>query len=273
MINGDISSCFPSIPHEVVMRLLGKSLSCARSLEIIQKALKFKVKDNKGKILTSNVGTPQGSVISPILSNIVLNELDLYIQSYKEKFEVGTKRAVNKKYHSLNATRHKTKNPEIRARNLASMMLMNPKDTQDKNFKRLLYVRYADDFVILLISSQQEAFTLRRGLKDFLKHKLGLELNLEKTTIGNTKEGFGFIGAKIKKVDPVIVSTNLRNKSNHVIRKRTNRRLVINAPLPKLILIMIKNKFAKRNHLNKVIATSRKDLVNHTHFEILNFYN
>lgn len=273
-INGDISQCFPSIPHDVIMNLIRKQISCARTLELIHKSLKTKVLDTDGRITNATIGTPQGSVVSPILSNIVLNALDEYILEYKIKFEVGRNRAINRKYHSLNTVRHKTKNKELRARNLALMLRMNPKDTQDPNFKRLLYVRYADDFVVLLIGGMQEAYTLRRSLKDFLKHKLGLDLNMEKTSIVNTKDGFNFLGSHIQRAEQrITVATSSRNHSNHVVRKRVNRRLILNAPLKVLVEKLIKNKFARRNHLNQVIASGRKDLVNHSHFDIIRFYN
>lgn len=258
----------------MILKLIGKQVACARTLELIHKSLKTKVLDTDGRITNVTMGTAQGSVVSPILSNIVLNEQDEYMLRYKEKFEVGKNRAINKKYHSLNSVRHKTKNKELRARNLTLMLKMNPKDTQDPNFKRILYVRYADDFVILVIGSMQEAFTLRRSLKDFLKDKLGLELNMEKTSIVNTKEGFKFLGSHILRADQQItVSTLRRNLSNHAVRKRVNRRLILNAPLATLVEKMIKNKFARRNHLNQVIASGRKDLVNHSHFDIIRFYN
>lgn len=272
-INGDISQCFPSIPHEVIINLLRNQLSCSRTLELIHKSLKAEVLGEDGKLRKTELGTPQGSVVSPVLSNIVLHELDTYIEKYKAKFEKGKSRAVNKRYHALNSVRHKSKNREKRAQNLALMMQLNPKNTQDPNFKRLLYVRYADDFVILLISSQAEAFSLRRALRDFLKDKLGLDLNMDKTSIVNTKEGFDFLGATITRVEHIITRTKVRNHTNNIIRKRVNRRLIINAPLRKIIDKLIKNKFARRNHLNVVLAKGRKDLVNHSHYDILRFYN
>lgn len=272
-INGDISQCFPSMPHEVIMDLIGKKISCSRTLELIHKTLKTKVRDENGKLMKVEIGTPQGSVVSPVLSNIVLHELDKHVENVRSKFEVGTARAVNKKYHSLNAGRHKSRNRELRSRNLVLMLAMNPKDTQDPNFRRLLYVRYADDFVILIIGSQQEAFTIRRGIRDFLKAKLRLELNMEKTSIVNTKEGFEFLGASISKADRIMTRTTIRNHSNNIVRKRTNRRLIVNAPLKRIIERLIKNKFARRNHVNQVLAMGRKDLVNHSHYDIIRFYN
>ena len=87
MINGDISQCFPSIPHQVIMGILRKHIYCARTLELIQKSLGAKILDTNGKITKTTIGTPQGSVVSPILSNIVLHELDKFIQRYKENFD------------------------------------------------------------------------------------------------------------------------------------------------------------------------------------------
>lgn len=254
------------------MGILSKHIYCARTLELIQKSLGGKVLDRNGKITKTTKGTPEGSLVSPILSKIVLHELDKFIERYNDNFLVGRNRAVKAKYQSLNSVRNNTNNAEFREKKLALMMDMK-KDTQDPNLKRLLYVRYGDDFVILLICSLQEAFTLKRSLKDFVKSKLGLELNLDKTTIESTRKGFNFLGASLRKVDQVVEKRSVRNKSNQVVRKRSNRRLVINAPLKKLVDKLLKNKFAKKNHLNQVIATSRKDLVNHSHFYILNFYN
>lgn len=268
-INGDISACFP--PNNVIMRLLGKKITCKRTLEIIHKSLKAKVVDEKVKVEIG--GRPQGSVMSPILSNIVLHELDTYVEGYKARFEIGKSRRVNRKYHhSQNTVRHLLLSREIRARNL-SALLKKHHETPDQK-RRLLYVRYADDFVILLISSLEEAYSLRRALRDFLKDKLGLELNMDKTSIVNTRDGFEFLGASVSKVQQIITRTKRRNHSiKPIVRKRVNRRLVVCAPMTRIITKLIKNKFARRNHLNQVLARGRKDLVNHTHYDIIRFYN
>jgi hypothetical protein len=217
-------------------------------------------------------GTPQGSAVSPILANIVLHEFDKYMHNLKLSFDKGSKRAVNKKYHSLNTSRHKTKYITTRLEKLTSMLKMNPKDTQDPNFRRLLYVRYADDFVVLLICGQKEAFTIRRRIKDYLQHKLGLELNLDKTKICNLKNGFKFLGAVLHKAEPILLKIN-RSADTKKVRKRVSRRLIINAPIQDLIQKMINNKFARRNDRSLVLAKGRKDLVNLTHYQILRFYN
>jgi hypothetical protein len=99
------------------------------------------------------------------------------MEGKKSTFGVGDKRTRSKEYHRLETGRFKSKNPLIRARNFQLMKSMRSFDPMDPNFKRILYVRYADDFVILLICSLTEVYTLRRQIKDFLNNKLGLTLN------------------------------------------------------------------------------------------------
>jgi len=278
VINGDISKCFNKIPHDKIMFLLGKRISCHRTLELIKKSLvNPAIKNGYGyagrTIIHSYMGTPQGSIVSPILSNIVLHEFDLFCSKLKQSFDKGASRRVNPKYHSLESARHKSKNTILRSEHLKKMMTMPSRDTQDPNFRRLTFVRYADDFVVLLISNLTDAYTVRRKIKDFLKNHLGLDLNVDKTTINNIKNGFNFLGAHIKKRGSVISKVRNKNLKSQVIRKRHVRRLSILAPLDNIILKMINLGFAKRNHLGDLLPKSRRELVNLSHFEILSFYN
>jgi len=169
-------------------------------------------------------------------------------------------------------------------------MNMPTKDTQDPNFRRLIFVRYADDFIMLLISSLKDAYTIRRKIKDFLKNHLGLDLNVDKTTINHIQKGFNFLDAFIKQRGSVITkeirntssSSNSRSRSAKYefaegkavrLRKRHVRRLSILALLDNIILKLINLGFARRNHLGKLIPKSRRELVNLSHYEILAFYN
>jgi hypothetical protein len=84
----------------------------------------------------------------------------------------------------------------------------------------------------------------------------------------NTKKGFDFLGAHISRKQQVI-----RKAKTSGIRRRYSRRLYVAAPLKKIIQKLKVNRFVKQNHLGAVLATGRRDLVNHTHNQILNFYN
>jgi len=271
-INGDITKCFDNIPHEVMMKIISQKIACNRTLELIKKLLRTPTITDKGNIIPTS-GTPQGNVASPILANIVLNEFDKFINKKIGEFETGKVRKVNREYHNMAYSRYKYTDPVKRALLLKKIMNMNPKDPSDPNFKRMFYTRYADDFVILLICSQIEAYTIRRTIKDFLKNKLGLELNLKKTSIINIKKGFKFLGAEISRREQVIRKIKRDYGQSNLIRRRVSRRLVMNAPLKELIKKLIENKMAKINHKANVLATSRKDLVNHSHYQILQFFN
>lgn len=223
------------------------------------------------KIIPSKIGTPQGSIMSPVISNIVLHELDLFMSKTKDKFDIGKIRRRNPKYHSLSSSRLKSKNPDLKISHLKNMLNLPSRDLMDPNFKRIMYIRYADDFIILVIGSMNDCFNLRRKVKDYLSNKLKLELNVEKTEISNLKKGINFLGSKIIQRGKVYV--NIKNTSKPGLRRRSTRRLSILAPLETIINKLIIAGFARKNHLNKTLPRGRRDLVNLSHYDIISFYN
>lgn len=179
------------------MNRLNKRVKCARTLELIKKALQAGYIDpSTGKLIRGKIGTPQGSVLSPLLSNIVLHELDEYMESFRKYFNRGRYRQRNSEYNKLELRRRRSTDPVIRREALQAMRKLTSYNPLDPNFKRLLYVRYADDFVVLVIGSKEDATHIRERIKSVLADKCGLSLNLEKTDINNIqKEGFNFLGA------------------------------------------------------------------------------
>jgi retron-type reverse transcriptase len=320
VIKGDLelSKCFYKIPHVKIMKFISKQISCKRTLELITKSLKIPA--IMGETFTTNKqGRPQGTLLSAIISNIVLHEFDLYCNKLKERFSIGigtgTNIKVNPKDHSLSNRRHNSKYPILSVEHLnqKQQILRNipAKDFIETLFRQLLYVRYADDFVVLLLSSLTEAFTVKRKIGDFLKNHLGFDLKLSKTTITNVKDGFQFLGAHIKNQNQYqyqnqnqkqynnnynnqnkkqkqrgIIKLNhkqlktVRRVSNGLIywssRTHVSRLSVVPLrvnPLDKMIQKMLNLGFARRNHLGTLFAKSRRDLVNLTHYDIIYFYN
>lgn len=255
------------------MGLLGKRIACQRTLELISKALVNLATLNK-QVIPSHMGTHthSRSVLKhcPIISNIVLHQLDLFMAKTKASFDCGKSITVNPKYHSINKDSWKANNSEPEQR-IKHMVNLPYKDVMDPNYKRVMYVRYADDFVILTISSMADCFTLRRKVKDFLHNKLGLELNLEKTSIKSLKEGSIFLGAKLIQRGKVII--RIKSTGGTGVIRRLDSRLSVLAPLKDLTEKLTQTGFARRNHLNQVLAKGRRDLVNLTHHEILKFFN
>jgi hypothetical protein len=220
------------------------------------------------------MGTPQGSVLSPLLSNIVLNELDVHMDKIKQKFEKGTKRSRNPEYDKLTSRlqylqKHHPGSPEI----LKVVMLRRATpslNTHDPNFKRLLYLRYADDFVALITGTSDEANLIKHQIADILMKKCGLELNKEKTLVTAIKDGFNFLGAKCIKVSPNKAGLST-NKAGNPSKYRMRMRIEI--PVDELLKRLLDNKFIKLNDSGEPISTARKDLVNFEHHEIVTFYN
>jgi len=197
VINGDISKCFDQIPHDVIMKEVRAKVSCVRTLTLIERSLVAGYIDDKGAHVKSSIGTPQGSILSPLLSNIVLNKLDQYMESIHNDLNTGKKRKLNLKYASLENRRkyYKLRDPAIARQALIDMRKLSKFDMEDKGFRRSLFVRYADDFIVLMANSYSEVEKLKGQITTLLKEECGLDLNQEKTTIVNTRKGFKFLGA------------------------------------------------------------------------------
>lgn len=275
VVQGDISKCFDTIPHDIIYDVLSAKITCDKTLQLIRKFLNIGYIDSETKEhVKTDVGTPQGSVLSPLLSNIVLNELDEYMNKLKGRFEKGKKRAINKQYDALtskiqNLRKTLPGSPEIikyarLRRELPSMMYNDP------NFKLMMYLRYADDFIVLVAGSSDDAHLIRNWIKDVLNKKCGLQLNVDKTIITATKDGFNFLGARC--VKPSAIKAGLfTTKSGNPGRYRMRMRVM--APIKDLINKLKVNKFVKIDAQGMPYATARKDLVNFSHYEIITFYN
>ena len=149
------------------------------------------------KVYKSNVGIPQGSVVSPILANIVLHELDKYsMNSIIPKYTKGKRRRTNPEYNKLIPLRYSRKGVrtgESSKEALKKMRTIPRMDLYDRGFRRAMYIRYADDFVFLLEGTKLEALAIRESIRVILKEKCGLGLNMLKTDVTNTSDGFNFL--------------------------------------------------------------------------------
>ncbi len=162
VIEGDITGCFDHVNHRVLLRLLRQRIQDRKVIDLVARFLKAGVMEDDLAHPTTE-GVPQGGVISPLLTNVYLHELDKFWWA---------------KYGSLTRSQ-KT----IRRR---------------KGFGNVAYVRYADDMLILTSAGKAEVERLRDEFAEFLSKELHLELNREKTRITHATEGFVFLGFHIQ---------------------------------------------------------------------------
>ena len=194
-IEGDISKCFDSFDHKLLMQIIEKRIKDKRFTDLIRKALKAGYMEFE--VLKYSIsGTPQGSIISPILSNIYLNELDKFVESLKAKFDTGSKPKINPAYNRLRYLKSKQSNPETKAR--IHKLLLKTHNALHPSFKKIMYVRYADDWILGVRGSKEDCRVLLDKIKTFLKKDLNLVLSENKTLITNANEDKAmFLGTEI----------------------------------------------------------------------------
>jgi group II intron reverse transcriptase/maturase len=203
-IEGDIKGFFDNMNQETLIKLLEKKIKDGRLIELIKRFLKAGYMERR-QIHNSLSGTPQGGIISPILSNIYLHELDKYMENMKNEYNKNQVRKQNTKYHSTRTLRdrYRKQGNWERAEELTKQLHKMPTmDPFDKNYTKIIYVRYCDDFIISVIGSKKLAEEIRDKVRIFLLDKLSLELSLEKTLITHTvKDRARFLGYEINKAN------------------------------------------------------------------------
>ena len=159
-VEGDIKGCFDNIDHEVLLSVLGEKLHDNRFLRLLKYLLKAGYMEDwkHGRTLS---GTPQGGVVSPILSNIYLDRLDKFVENVLIPANTrGTARRDNREYTRLRnrMVYHRNVGHHSLAAELRKQMQQLPsRDPHDPDYRRLRYVRYADDFVLGFIGPRAEA--------------------------------------------------------------------------------------------------------------------
>src|SRR6266568_6481810 len=178
-IEGDISDCFGSLDHEILLRILAEKIQDQRFLRLIRNMLKAGYLED-WEYRDSLSGCPQGGVVSPILSNIYLDKFDKFVeQELIPQYTRGALRAANPAYRQTDALlrRARRRGDRAGARHLMKQMRMLPStDPMDPGYRRLRYVRYADDHLLGFTGPRAEAEQIKARLAEFLRETLGLEL-------------------------------------------------------------------------------------------------
>ena len=243
-LEGDIKACFDDIDHEILLDVLRKKIKDERFISIIKEFLKAGYQDLDEARKDSLAGTPQGGIVSPILANIYLHELDEYVEQLQQELEKGELRRPNPEYRSLQKRRQylakigKIDTEEYRELGV-QMRKLPSLDPQDPNFVRVKYVRYADDWLIGVTGPRRLAEEVKEKIGFFLKSSLHLTLSAEKTRITQARtEEAEFLGYRIRlgrsdKEPKQTLSTNASGKNFK--RRSTGMQIVLKAPMEKLV--------------------------------------
>ena len=230
-IEGDIQTCFDSFDHHVLVGILRRRIADEHFIALMWKMLKAGYME-QWRHNRTYCGTPQGSGASPLLSNIYLNELDAYMEQYKDNFDKGKRARVNPEYsrgrdkYYYHRDKYARKWDELKEwekaaarkdqRRLRGIMQHLPATiANDPNFRRVLYCRYADDFIIGVIGSKQDAEEIKADIGQFLTEKLKLTMSDEKTKVTHCKDKARFLGYDITTWSS---ATLKRNKNGEVVR-------------------------------------------------------
>lgn len=199
-VEGDISDCFGSLDHEIMLSILKEKILDNRFLELIRRLLKagYLEEWTYNKTLS---GCPQGGIISPTLSNIYLDKLDKFLeQEIIPAYTRGESRRENNQYNALSmkASRRRKAGNYKEAKRLRKLMQTMPTvDPYDPNYRRLKYIRYADDWLLGFTGPKAEAEEIKTKVREYLQ-TIGLTLSEEKTLITNAyTEAAKFLGYEV----------------------------------------------------------------------------
>lgn len=280
LVEGDIKGCFDNINHAVLVGLLNNKIKDARITKLIYKFLKAGYLEDWQYHKTYS-GTPQGGIISPLLANIYLHELDKFVMKLKSEFDTPGVGQITPEYRELHneikrlSYRLMKVTGEERKLVLAEYKLKRQKlmsiPCTAQTDKKLKYVRYADDFLIAVKGSREDCQWIKSKLAEFIVDELKMELSEDKTLITHSSKCARFLGYDVR----VRRSGKIKRGGPGHVKKRTlNGGVELLVPLNDKIRQFVFTKgVAIQKEDGSMFPVHRKYLVGLTDLEIVSVYN
>ena len=279
-VEGDIKGCFDNINHAVLVGLLRNKIKDARITKLIYKFLKAGYLENWQYHKTYS-GTPQGGIISPLLANIYLHELDKFVMKLKSEFDTPGVGQITPEYRELH---NEIKRLSHRLTKVTGeereMVLTKYKSKRQKLMtipctaqtdKKLKYVRYADDFLIAVKGNREDCQWIKSKLAEFIGDTLKMELSEDKTLITHSSKCARFLGYDVR----VRRSGKIkRGGPGHVKMRTLNGGVELLVPLNDKIRQFVFTKgVAIQKEDGSMFPVHRKYLIGLTDLEIVSVYN
>lgn len=274
-IEADISKCFESLDHGTLLASLRSRIACDKTLALLRSALRSGyATSERGLAVRADSGTPQGSVLSPILCNILMHPLDVFMDRLMARENRGTRRRQNPAYTKLMNALAKTSDVRERRRLRSAMRRIPASDPMDPNMIRVRYVRYADDLIISVIGPHSLAARIKGEVEAYLSDALKLQVNPTKSVLTNTRvRAAKFLGTRVRTGKPSAAQKPV-TADRHGRRVRVTPRVSLHAPIDEIYAKLKSRGFVKGsgNH-GGLTPTGLGRLVNMDHADILAYYN
>lgn len=307
-VEADIKGFFDNLDHKIMMALLAKKIEDKNFLRLIASFLAAGYLED-WKYHNTYSGTPQGGIVSPILSNIYLHELDQFMEKWIEERDRGKERRDNPTWVSITARivrirkrirslqervkglHHKMHNPDgpedttdeianVMARiaeleaelkeNKAQQFSVPSKVADDPGYRRYRYVRYADDFLIGIIGSKRDAEEMMEAVTRFIETDLLLQVSVEKSAIRHASDGSRFLGYDVRASTPTRMRKHTYPSGADASKRSSRDRMTLNVPRDKLVAFC---KSKGYGDYDAIKAKHRSAMLFSSEFEIATQYN
>ena len=278
-VEGDIKGCFDNIDHRKLVEIVETKIKDARFIQLIYKFLKARYMED-WKYNGTNSGTPQGGIISPLLANIYLNELDNFAENLSKEIFQPPKRKYTVEYNKVRSRvdyiRKKLKKagPEQRGKLLRELhenrkrMMKLPCKSQTN--KEIRYIRYADDFLIGVCGTRNDCVMIKAKFQQFIANTLKMELSEEKTLITHSNTHARFLGYDVR----VRRCGKIKPSGKGHTKRTLNNTVELNIPFKdKIEPFLFRKDIAYQDKNGKLVPHKRKVFINMSNLEIVTSYN
>lgn len=277
-IEGDITGCFDNIDHNVLITVISRKIKDARIHQLIWKFLRAGYMED-WKYNTTYSGCPQGGIISPLLANIYLNELDKFAETTAEKFYRKREHARYAEYDRISYEIRKIKmqletvTGEIKTKLLKQIKKLRKQlrktPCSSQTDKVMKYIRYADDFLIGIKGTKSECEMIKRQFSDFIHNNLKMELSKEKTLITHSSNPARFLGYDIR-----VRRDNKVKPHGKILQRTLKGKVELNIPFhDKIMPFLFEKSIIRQLKDGTLEPIARKYLYDCTDLEILFAFN